>query len=311
MKTFEGSSKLAGIFSGGSVVAIGNFDGVHLGHQAILRLAKNHAIRLGLPLVCYTFNPHPTFELKPQSKLKLLMTYEEKRELLASYGVDYCVEERFDAEFAKISAHDFFQTVIRDALRARVVVVGDNFSFGRNREGTLEVLNQYCKEASITLEAMRPMLAEGSPISSSRIRACLAEGQVAQAERLLGRPFFYRSEVVHGDQRGRTLGFPTANMRCEEKFPLRTGVYATSVLWQGKRHLSVTNIGVRPTFDSVGLRVETHILDQTFELYGECLEVRFHERIRDEQKFASIDQLKAQISSDTKLARVLLSSRNF
>jgi riboflavin kinase/FMN adenylyltransferase len=128
---------------------------------------------------------------------------------------------------------------------------------------------------------------------------------------MLGRAFFYRSEVVHGDKRGRTLGFPTANMKCQEKFPLKTGVYATSVLWRGKTYPSVTNVGVRPTFDSIGLRVETHILDQTLELYGEHLEVRFHEHLRDERKFASIDELKAQISSDTILARSLLSSRNF
>jgi riboflavin kinase/FMN adenylyltransferase len=311
MKTLSGSAQSNNEFTDGSVVAIGNFDGIHLGHQAILAEAKEHARKLGLPLVVYTFNPHPTLELKPQSNLKLLMTYEEKREFLASCDVDFCVEERFDADFAALGAREFFDKILCSSLHARVIVVGDNFTFGRKREGSIPVLREFCHDASITLRALPPLEWNGGVISSSRIREALGDGRVMDVSRMLGRPFFYRSEVVHGDKRGRTLGFPTANMKCQEKFPLKTGVYATSVLWRGKIYPSVTNVGVRPTFDSIGLRVETHILDQTLELYGEHLEVSFHEHLRDERKFASIDELKAQISSDTILARSLLSSRNF
>jgi riboflavin kinase/FMN adenylyltransferase len=311
MKTLSGSVQPNNEFTDGSVVAIGNFDGIHLGHQAILAEAKEHAQKLGLPLVVYTFNPHPTLELKPQSNLKLLMTYEEKREFLAQYGADFCVEERFDTDFAALGAREFFEKILCSALHARVIVVGDNFTFGRKREGSISVLREFCHDALITLSALPPLEWEGGIISSSRIRETLGEGRVLDASRMLGRAFFYRSEVVHGDKRGRTLGFPTANMKCQEKFPLKTGVYATSVLWRGKTYPSVTNVGVRPTFDSNGLRVETHILDQTLELYGEHLEVRFYEHLRDEKKFASIDELKTQIASDTILARGLLSSRNF
>ncbi|NDG84786.1 MAG: bifunctional riboflavin kinase/FAD synthetase [Proteobacteria bacterium] len=311
MKTLFGSDQATGSFPPPCVVALGNFDGVHLGHQSILAFARAQADRLGLPLACFTFNPHPTLELKPESNLKLLMTYDEKRAILESSGVDVCVEERFTAEFAKTSARDFFFGILRDRIRARAIVVGTNFSFGRNREGSIDRMRELCAESGIELYAIEPAPFEGSPVSSSRIRRSLAEGQVAQAAQMLGRPFFYRAEVVHGDKRGRTIGFPTANMQCAEKFPLRTGVYATSVLWRGVEYPAVTNIGIRPTFDSTELRVETHILDQTFDLYGERLEVRFHERIRDEQKFSSIDELKAQIAADVKLARTLLSSRNF
>jgi riboflavin kinase/FMN adenylyltransferase len=311
MKTLFGSAQSNSEFRAGSVVAIGNFDGIHLGHQSILETAREHARELHLPLVVYTFNPHPTLELKPQSNLKLLMTYEEKRELLPGFGVDYCVEERFDSAFAALGAREFFEQVLLASLHAKVIVVGDNFTFGRKREGSIPVLREFCHDASVTLCAIPPLEWDGGVISSSRIRECLAQGRVSEAEKMLGRPFFYRSEVIHGDKRGRTLGFPTANMKCQEKFPLRTGVYATSALWHGSLYPSVTNVGVRPTFDSMDLRVETHILDQSFDLYGEHLEVRFHEHIREERKFASIADLTAQIASDTILARKLLSSRNF
>jgi riboflavin kinase/FMN adenylyltransferase len=311
MKTYFGTQNLDSSFPSRTVVAIGNFDGIHLGHQAILKRAREHADRLQVPVVCLTFNPHPTMELRPESNLKLLMTYEEKRNLLSSYQVDFCVEALFNSEFAKTTAQDFFEKIIKGSLHAVGVVVGDNFSFGRNREGSMDRLAEFCQSTGMFLEAMSPVEWNGLPVSSSRIRQALAQGEVVEACAMLGRPFFYRAEVVHGDKRGRTIGFPTANMKCEEKFPLKVGVYATSVVWRDREFQSVTNIGTRPTFDSIGIKVETHILDQDFELYGEFLEVKFHERIRDEQKFASIDALKNQIQSDTQLARQLLSARNF
>lgn len=310
MKTYFGSRNLDDSYPESAVVALGNFDGVHLGHQAIFEAAREEGARLGVPVVCFTFNPHPTLELKPESNLKLLMTYDEKRMLISELGVPFCVEEHFDSALAMMSARDFFEEILCRRARARAIVVGDQFSFGRNREGTIDRLTGYCREASIGLTALPPVSVEGAPVSSSRIRGLLSEGEVGAAESLLGRPYFYRAEVVHGDKRGRTIGFPTANMRCEEKFPLRSGVYATSVLWRGVEYPSVTNIGVRPTFDPPELKIETHILDQDFDLYGEWLEVRFHGRIRDERKFASIDELKAGIASDVKLARSLASPRN-
>ena len=302
MITHFGSFSLPRDFPPACVVALGNFDGVHLGHQAILRRARQHADRLGIPVVCYTFQPHPTLELKPQSPLKLLMTYEEKREWIAHLGVDRCVEERFTLEFSKTKAEEFFKEILVGRLHARVVVVGTNFNFGRNREGSTRSLDENCRAAGVILEAVPPLEWEGQPVSSSRIREALSQGDVRTAGRMLGRSFFYRAEVVHGDKRGRTIGFPTANMRCAEKFPLKPGVYASSIVWRGVEYRSVTNIGTRPTFDSTELKIETHVLDRDFDLYGEQLEVRFHERIRDERKFSSVEELKQQIASDVILA---------
>lgn len=311
MLTYFGSSNLDSSYPAQAVVAIGNFDGVHLGHQMIIKTAQDLGKSLGIPITCYTFKPHPTMELKPLATLRLLMTYEEKRDTLAQYQVEFCVEEKFDAQFAGTTAHDFFHQILKSRLHARAIVVGSDFSFGRKREGSIEVLKDFCEQSGITLSLVNPVIIGESPVSSSRIRAALADANLDLANSLLGRPFSYRAEIVHGDKRGRTIGFPTANMQCEEKFPLLPGVYATSVFWRNKEYPSVTNIGTRPTFQSTGLKMETHILDQTFELYGEILEVRFHAPIRAEKKFSSIDELKQQIQADTILAKKLLSPRNF
>lgn len=315
MKTFFGSFDTQAPQSGypaHAVVAIGNFDGVHLGHQAILKKAKEYGKNMGLPVVVLTFNPHPTLELRPQSPMKLLMTYEEKRLQLGQLGVDFCVEEPFQHEFAAKSAHEFFHEILLNRLHAKVLIVGEDFAFGYQREGNTQLLKQFCDRAGVILDLAKPVLLDGKVISSSRIRQALSQGQLDEAEKLLGHPFFYRGEVVHGDKRGRTIGFPTANMKCEEKFPLLPGVYASSVVWQNKTYPSVTNIGTRPTFQQkeelslIPLKIETHILEQTFDLYGQFLEVRFHHRIRDEKKFSSIDELKHQIASDVNLAKKLM-----
>ena len=243
------------------------------------------------------------------------MTYAEKRLQLEKFGIDFCVEEPFDHEFASTSAHDFFYEILKNRLHAKVVIVGHDFAFGHKREGTLEMFKDFCVQTQTEFELVEPVLIDDKPVSSSRIREGLAQGRLAEAERLLGHPFFYRGEVVHGDKRGRLLGFPTANMRCEEKFPLMPGVYATSVFWRGQVYPSVTNIGKSPTFHQnenlalIPLRIETHLLHQNLELYGEILELRFHDRLREEKKFASVEELKTQIQADSELAESLLSKR--
>jgi riboflavin kinase/FMN adenylyltransferase len=239
------------------------------------------------------------------------MTYDEKRNWLQRLGVDFCVEEAFNASFASTSAQDFFEEILLKRVHARVIVVGDNFYFGKNREGNIQVLRQFCESSGVVLEAMSPIEWKGAPVSSSRIRQALGSGDVELAAELLGRPFFYRAEIVHGDKRGRLLGFPTANMKCEPKFPLKAGVYATTVIWRNQTYRGITNLGTRPTFDSTELKMETHLIGEEFDLYGEMLEVLFHERIRDEKKFASVQELKSQIEADTLLAEKILSHRNF
>ena len=311
MKTYFGSTQLDLRYPPKTIVAIGNFDGVHLGHQEILKEAQWLGQSMGCSVTCYTFCPHPTIELRPEAKINLLMTYEEKRLALANHQIDFCVEERFDSDFSKISAEDFFKKILKDRLKAVGIVVGQDFAFGKKREGTLSVLNQYCIDTRTELRIVPQVLIEGEAVSSSRIRKTLALGNVELARKLLGRAFSYSGEVIHGNKRGRTIGFPTANMKCEEKFPLRPGVYATSVIWRGVEYQSVTNIGTQPTFQNSELKIETYILDQNFELYGEILEVRFHSSIRDVQKFASIDELKKQIQTDTILAKARLNAGYF
>jgi riboflavin kinase/FMN adenylyltransferase len=315
MRTFFGAPETLAPASGyptEAVVAIGNFDGVHLGHQSILKKAQEYGKNRGLPVVVLTFNPHPTLELRPQSPMKLLMTYVEKRIQLEKLGADFCVEQPFNVDFAALTAREFFDEILMKALHSRVIIVGQDFAFGRKREGNTELLKQYCEQAGVVLDLAEPVMLDGKVVSSSLVREALSTGSLDEAAKLLGRPFFYRGEVVHGDKRGRTIGFPTANMKCEEKFPLLPGVYATSVFWRGQSHPSVTNIGKRPTFQQenelslIPLKIETHILDQTFDLYGEVLEVCFHHRIRDERRFSSVDELKAQIASDVNLAKKLL-----
>lgn len=320
MKTYFGSKTIDSGYPAQAVVAIGNFDGVHLGHLEILRRAQECGRKLGIPVCVFTFNPHPTIELRPETPLRLLMTYPEKRHQLDLQGVDFCVEEPFDHAFAATTAHEFFHEILLNRLHAKALIVGNDFAFGRKREGTLAMLGEWCQKDQILLEKVPPLMIDGVAVSSSRIRDLLQGCDLVSAEKLLGRPFFYRGEVVHGDKRGRTIGFPTANMECEEKFPLPIGVYATSVIWRNQHYPSVTNIGRRPTFQStqppssggvIPIRIETHILDQSFELYGEYLEVRFYQKLRDEKKFSGIDELKQQIQSDVILARRVLSSRNF
>lgn len=290
---------------------LGNFDGVHRGHQKLYGLARAAAADRNLPVTALTFRPHPTEHFKPESNLKLLMTYDEKIESLGKIGVDRVVEIPFNQDLASVSAQEFYERILKKELRAEVVVVGTDFRFGTGRQGTSQLLQDWCQRDGLQLIVAPELMDGGVPISSSRIRSLLLANNVEEAARLLGRPFFYRGEVIHGDKRGRTIGFPTANMRCAEKFPLASGVYVTTTLWRGASFLSVTNIGTRPTFSAEGsrsgeipIRIETHVLDHTeLELYGEHLEVQFVAHLRPEKKFTGVGELVEQIHADVAAAR--------
>ncbi|MBC7397488.1 MAG: FAD synthetase family protein, partial [Bdellovibrionales bacterium] len=184
MKTYFGSTNLDTNYPVRAVVAIGNFDGVHLGHQEILKRAFAHAKQLACPVVCFTFNPHPTFELRPESLLKLLMTYEEKRKTLAGFGVPFCVEEKFDPDFAHTTAPKFFHEILKSRLHAEAIVVGGNFAFGKAREGTIDVLARFCQETHTALDIVPAFLVNEAPVSSSRIRQALSSGELELAEQL-------------------------------------------------------------------------------------------------------------------------------
>ncbi len=293
-----------------SVLTIGNFDGVHLGHREILHQVLQAAKKRQALACVYTFRPHPQEVLRPGTQVKLLTTYDEKLEVLESLGLDVAVEEPFSQEFFTLSARDFFNKVVLEGFRAKALFVGHDFAFGKNREGNLALLRTLCEENGIELTVISQQSAAGSIVSSTVIRNYLLQGEVAKAATLLGQPFFYRGTVVKGDQRGRLLGFPTANLKIENKLTLPSGVYATWA-WverggQRERFPSVTNIGVRPTFYSgendLPVVVETHLILptslSTIDLYGERLEVQFVERLREERRFPSREDLVAQIKLD-------------
>ncbi len=293
------------------VITIGNFDGVHLGHQKIISLAIEQAKLRGGKSIALTFKPHPQAALNPQREIQLLTTYPEKIEIFENLGVDITIEEPFSREFSTIEPEEFFNEVLLKRLGAECIVVGYDFGFGKNRGGHLDVLKELCKVAQVELIVVPPMRLESEIVSSSRIRTYLLGGLVPEANRLLGRRFCYQGIVSHGEGRGHQLGFPTANLRPESKLTLPFGVYATASTFKEKTYPSITNIGVRPTFQegtsttATEPLIETHLLDQALDLYGHRLEVSFIQRLRAEQKFSSIDALKKQIQADIEAARII------
>ncbi len=303
-------------------VAIGNFDGLHLGHQRVLECMKQRAQALNLIPSVFTFWPHPAAVLRPEKKVPLLMTSERRVEALDAFGVQFILEQTFHEEFSKLSAHDFFEKVMLEKMQAKVLVVGPDFRFGAGRTGDLKLLKELCEAAKVELKIVEPLVLEDGVCSSSRIRAFLAEGEIKSANVLLGRHFFYEGQVVKGDQRGRTLGFPTANLELDPALiGIKTGVYAGyAKIFDGNpnttpapslaglhRYAAVANIGVRPTFAGkdgpLPLRVEVHLLDFGKDIYGKTLAFEFVARGRDEKKFSSLTELQTQIEQDSRWAR--------
>jgi len=291
------------------VVTIGNFDGVHTGHQEILSQVIQQARKREGTAIAFTFRPHPRVALQPEIHLPLLSAYDEKLEHLQRLGIDVVIEEPFSRKFSTMDAADFFSQTLIHGLSAEAVVVGYDFAFGRGRKGHIPVLEQACKQAGVQLTVVSPQRSDGEVVSSSRIRQHLLRGEIQTGNHLLGYSFYYRGIIIRGDRRGHQLGFPTANLRIEDKLVLPCGVYATWAILKGKAFPSVTNVGMRPTFyaekTSIPL-VETHLLHEDIDLYGSTLEVRFLEKLRDEQRFQGVDQLIQQIRVDSLKAEKIL-----
>lgn len=275
----------------------------------LIKLAREEAERMEGVAGALTFRPHPRAILRPESALDLLLTHDEKKEVLLSYGLDSVIQQKFDSGFASQSPREFFRSTVLAELGARCVIVGFDFRFGKGREGSLEALSQECEASGVCLHVVPPYELEGERVSSSRIRELLmssAPGALAKANRLLGRPFFYRGKIESGEGRGRELGFPTANFGIEGKLSLPTGVYVTRAkdLESGETFRSVTNFGMRPTFgERKELLVECHLLDGKRDLYGRTLDVQFLEFLRPERKFSGASDLAAQIGKDCQAAR--------
>jgi riboflavin kinase/FMN adenylyltransferase len=288
-----------------TVVALGNFDGVHLGHQAVLRRAVEVGREGGWRVIAATFHPHPRAVLAPGSEPGLLTTLDLRREALFRYGADEVRVIRFDEALSKKSPEEFVGDVLVGEIGVAAVVVGENFRFGHRAAGDVGDLRRIMRGYGGEVYPV-PVRSEGgrAPISSTRIRTLIGEGDVEEAARLLGRPYLLRGEVVEGDKRGRTIGFPTANVLPDPALvvPAR-GVYAGFARVENESYAAATNVGVAPTFEGRDSRVEAYLLDFEGDLYGRVMDVSFVRRIREEKRFSGVQELIEQIARDVEEAR--------
>ena len=292
---------------GPAAIAIGNFDGVHLAHRVICRQLVEKAEELGVLPVVYTFQPHPRKVLQGPQAVCVLTTFEKKCELLAETGVKVVVWSEFTREFSEQSPSEFISRVLVEKLCARHLFVGHDAHFARDRSGDFNTLVEMGERQGFGVSRTEAVMHDGLIVSSSQVRKFIESGEIRRANEFLGWQFSIPGTVVRGDQRGRTIGFPTANLETEvEVFPAR-GVYATCVNFQGRTVCGITNVGKNPTFnpeiDTVPLRIETNLFDFSGDLYGEHIEVVFLDRIRPEKRFGSADELKTQIEQDIYAAR--------
>lgn len=291
-----------------SVVTLGNFDGLHYGHQQLLNRVVERAEALKALKVVMTFDPHPVQVLYPERGLKRLFPKDDLSEQLSLRGFDELILEPFSREFSQLKPEIFFVDHLFKPLHLKALVVGHDFSFGINRSGNLEKLEELCATHKVQLDVVQPFAKEGAVISSSRIRKALGVGDVEQAQQLLGRPFYLQGLVEKGDQRGRTLGFPTANISPENEMVPQNGVYLSRVTVQNKAYMALTNIGINPTFDSsiTRPRVESFLLDFQGDIYGLKIKVEFLKFWRAEKKFSGAAALVEQIGQDVDWARTQL-----
>lgn len=306
MKILQSIAELAGV-SGPLCVAIGVFDGVHLGHQSLIRRAMEEAARIKGAAVALTFHPHPARILRPASAPHLLTSTPHKQRLIAELGCPYLLQITFDSAFAAQSPEMFLTSLARKKNDVRVICVGHNWAFGQGRAGNVGLLRRLGEHLGFETVEIDPVLAGGDLVSSTRIRQAIEAGDFATAEQLLGRPYTILGTVRHGRQLGGRIGFPTANLAAHnEQFP-PNGVYAVKANAGDRERPGVANVGYRPTVgDNPERLLEVHLFDFAESIYGRDIEVRFVRFLRPERKFASIDELKKQISRDCAEARGFL-----
>ncbi|RMG75091.1 MAG: bifunctional riboflavin kinase/FAD synthetase [Nitrospirae bacterium] len=308
MKVFNGIDTVRESFDY-LVVTIGNFDGVHIGHQKIFRKVNEARGRRGTSMVI-TFNPHPVKVLAPERKLKLLTPLEEKLKLIEKTGIDAVLIIDFDREFSRVEPEDFIKGILVDKLKVKHVIVGHNYRFGKEKRGTTELLRRRGRRYGFKLTVVRNTKLGGHVVSSSRIRQLLAWGRVCEASSLLGRPYSIHGRVIRGAGRGaRVLSTPTANITTPNEIVPKEGVYAVRVELEGNHYDGVANIGTNPTFDGTQMSYEVHLFDVNQNLLGKELRVYFIDRIRGEKRFSSVEQLKTQIKKDIEVARAILKER--
>jgi riboflavin kinase/FMN adenylyltransferase len=286
-----------------AVLSVGNFDGLHLGHQKIIRQVIERAQKLQGIAGVITFDPHPLKVLRPGKAPPMVETMNQRMEQFAAMGLEAALVLRFDRALAALSPEEFVHGVLVEELKTAAVLVGQNFHFGHRQEGDVDTLTQLGQRFGFSVEIIDPVVIDGEFVSSTGVRNAIAEGRVADAARLLGRPFSLTGEIIRGAGRGATVLFPTLNLAPEQELLPKVGVYATETRVDGRVYRSATNVGFRPTFDGTLLGVESHLFDFSRELTKGRLEVRFWERLRDERKFNGPAELRAQIAADLRETR--------
>jgi riboflavin kinase/FMN adenylyltransferase len=294
-----------------AVITIGNFDGVHIGHQALFHIVIEKADAIGGTSAAMTFEPHPMRVMSQNGHVPLITLYEQKAELIARTGLEYLIRIPFTKEFAALSARGFIENILVERIGVKAIVVGGDYRFGHNREGNLQLLQQWGPELGyevIVVDWIQSLNGASGRISSTRIRKLVTEGRVEEAKKLLGRYYQIRGQVTTGRNRGgRLLGFPTANIHLQDELCPNRGIYAVTVEQGGQTYPGVANIGYSPTFDDQVFTVEVHILDFNRSIYDEAIRVNFVQRLRDEIKFKDIQSLADQIRKDIEKARRILS----
>jgi len=305
-KIFDSTTSAKSFLKSGSALTIGNYDGVHLAHQKILKKLISCAKTHRLKSVLLTFEPHPVKILAPKLAPKMIMTLEQKIETLFHLGLDAIVVQKFDHKFAKHSAKEFFKKFLKKDLRAKIILVGYDFTFGTKRSGTIETLEELGKQEKLHIEIMPAQMEKETLVSSTLIRKLICEGKVDLAKKYLTRFYGLTGTVVQGHKRGTALGIHTANLITENELIPEDGVYATFVELQGKIYKSATNVGFNPTFNNTERSLETHIFDFDSDIYQKKIRLSFVKKIREEIKFVSPEALVVQIQKDIKEAKKIL-----
>ncbi len=297
MKIFHGTENAN--ISRPTVLTLGVFDGLHLGHQQIMRTVVERAKAIGAAPTAITFDPHPRSVLYPENAPPMLQTLDQRLAAFEFLGIEQAIVIRFSKEFAAQDAEVFLRETISERLNAREVYLGKGFEFGKNRAGNIDLLRKISAELGFFADEVPEVRLRGNRISSSRVREALFEGKINIARRMLGRPYGVEGQIEHGSARGHEIGFPTANLKPQNRVIPKLGVYVTATLINDVWRRSVTNIGVRPTFENDSdASIETYVFDFDGNLYGDVIRVRFLHRLRDEKKFSGIDELKTQIAKD-------------
>lgn len=286
-----------------SVITLGNFDGLHLGHQKLINMVISDAHQRGAQSVVFTFHPHPLKVLAPNRCPPLLTLYDEKVRLFRNMGIDLLIMAPFTRQLSSLSPEDFVKNILHDLLKVKTIIVGDNYRFGKGRRGNVMMLRSLGQSLGFNVVVVDEVMINGEIVSSTKIRRLLMKGEVEHAAHLLGRPYAITGIVIDGDKRGRQLGYPTANINPDHELIPDPGVYIAHVSISNSQYNGVVSIGYRPTFNKTTIAVEAYILDFNREIYGEKLTISFLKRIREEKRFDTVDSLIVQIKEDVELTQ--------